>query len=148
MHFSARYWCSAKLALQSSQHNWPGAVSMTKHVLHPDLMEAGQPAVPIGIPTLVKIAFDGSDLAPVWNMLVERVKANPRDAAALVDLSSIALIQGRPNDRIALQKMAFELQRIYRQPPAASTGASLNVLAFMSPGDFMDSMPIEFLLER
>jgi hypothetical protein len=121
---------------------------MTKHVPNMGLDGADHPPVPMGIPTLVKMAFDGVDLSPVWNSLVGRVNENPSDAAALVDLSTIALVQGRPNDRIALQNMALELQRVYRQPPQANAAASLRVLAFMSPGDFMDSMPVEFLLER
>ena len=116
------------------------------------------PAVPIGLPTLIKLAFDGVDLAPVWNTLVGRVNDDPRDAAALFDLSTIAHIQGRPNDRAALQAWALELQRLYRQPPAASpiqpspgsgggTGKGIRLLAFMAPGDFMANMPIGFLLE-
>ncbi|MGZ5897666.1 MAG: hypothetical protein ACXWJ6_15600, partial [Xanthobacteraceae bacterium] len=121
---------------------------MTKHVPNIGLNGAEAPPVPMGIPTLVKMAFDGVDLSPVWNSLVGRVNENPSDAAALVDLSTIALVQGRPDDRIALQNMALELQRIYRQPPPANASASLRVLALMAPGDFMDSMPVEFLLER
>src|ERR1700676_3204284 len=113
---------------------------MTKHVPNIGLDGANYPPVPMGIPTLVKMAFDGVDLSPVWNSLVGRVNENPSDAAALVDLSTIALVQGRPGDRIALQNMAWELQRVYRQPPQADAAASLRVLAFMSPGNFMDSM--------
>jgi hypothetical protein len=104
-----------------------------------DVVEFGyaaheSPAVPIGLPTLIKLAFDGIDLAPLWNTLVGRVNDDPRDAAALFDLSTIAHIQGRPNDRAALQAWALELQRLYRQPPAAtptqpapSTSASTRV---------------------
>ena len=121
---------------------------MTKHVSNICLGDAAQPAIPIGIPTLVKMAFDGMDLAPTWNALVSRVNENENDAAALIDLSTIALIQGRPNDRVALQNMAFKLRRIYRQPCVSSSPVSLRVLAFMAPGDFMDSMPIEFLLDH
>ena len=57
------------------------------------------PPVPIGLPALCKMAFDGLDLAPVWNDLVLRVQAQPDDAAALLDLSTIAQLQGRPQDR-------------------------------------------------
>jgi glutathione synthase/RimK-type ligase-like ATP-grasp enzyme len=116
------------------------------------------PAVPIGLPTLIKLAFDGVDLAPLWNTLVGRVNDDPRDAAALFDLSTIAHIQGRPNDRAALQAWALELRRLYRQPPAATPaqsspgsggqkGRGIRLLAFMAPGDFMANMPIGFLLE-
>jgi hypothetical protein len=48
------------------------------------------PVTPIGLPTLCQMAFDGLDLAPVWNKLVHRVNAMPGDAAALLDLSTIA----------------------------------------------------------
>jgi hypothetical protein len=103
--------------------------------------------VPIGIPALVKMAFDGHDLAPLWNALVHRVNEDPSDAAALLDLSSIALLQGRPKDRLALQAMALEQGRIFRQPPASAATATPRVLAFMGRGTFMDNMPVEFLLE-
>ncbi|HLL26092.1 MAG TPA: hypothetical protein VKT73_00370 [Xanthobacteraceae bacterium] len=103
--------------------------------------------VPIGLPALAKLAFDGCDLAPVWNQLVHRVTADPLDAAAYMDLSTIAHLQGRPEDRIALQSEALRLQRIYRQPSAIDGPHSLRLLAFMAPGDFMANIPIEFLLE-
>jgi hypothetical protein len=67
------------------------------------------PATPIGLPTLCKMAFDGLDLAPVWNKLVHRVNAQPDDAAALLDLSTIAQLQGRTQDRVALQAAALQL---------------------------------------
>jgi hypothetical protein len=110
------------------------------------------PAIPIGLPTLIQMAFEGRDLAPVWNALVRRVNDDPRDAAALMDLSTIAHIQGRPSDRSLLQTWALELRRLYRQPssgPAAEACAArpLRLLAFMAPGDFMANMPIGFLLQ-
>jgi glutamate/tyrosine decarboxylase-like PLP-dependent enzyme len=113
--------------------------------------DARPPAVPIGLPTLIKMAFDGRDLAPVWNELVGRVNDDPHDAAAIMDLATIAHIQGRPGDRAALQSWALKLQRIYRQPSsqraARTTSQPLRLLAFMAPGDFMANMPIGFLLE-
>ena len=36
--------------------------------------------VPIGLPALARLAFDGCDLTPLWNRLVERVTANSNDA--------------------------------------------------------------------
>jgi hypothetical protein len=118
-----------------------------------DAVEAGPagPVAPIGLPALVKMAFDGEELAPLWNLLALRAQADPHDAAALMDLSMIAHIQGRPDDRAALQGWALEVQRIFRQPAAAIPGAKgrgLRVLAFMAPGDFMANMPIGFLLEN
>jgi hypothetical protein len=104
--------------------------------------------MPIGMPTLVKMAFDGADLAPVWNRLVARVNENPDDAGALIDLSTIALVQGRPYDRVSLQEMALKVQRVYRQQPVGDASGALRVLAFLSPGVLMDNMPVEFLLEH
>lgn len=105
------------------------------------------PAIPIGLARLCKLAFDGLDLAPVWNQLVHRVKAEPDDAAALLDLSTIAQLQGRPKDSLALQAAALQLQRIYRQPAAVTAHRPLRLLAFMAPGGFMANTPLQFLLE-
>lgn len=102
---------------------------------------------PIGLPALVKMAFDGNDLAPTWNMLVEQVTESGADAAALLDLSTIAHLQGRPHDRIALQAEALRFSRVYRQPAVNAATAPLKVLAFMAPGDFMANIPLEFMLE-
>ena len=106
-----------------------------------------QPATPIGLPALCKMAFEGLDLAPVWNDLVHRVQVQPDDAAALLDLSTIAQLQGRPQDRLELQSAALNLQRIYRRPAAIDSEPSLKLLAFMAPGDFMANTPLEFMLE-
>ena len=105
------------------------------------------PATPIGLPTLCQMAFDGIDLAPVWNTLVHRVTEKPGDAAALLDLSTIAQLQGRPQDRCALQSAALRLQRVYRRPAAVNVEHPLRLLAFMTPGDFMANTPLEFMLE-
>jgi len=105
------------------------------------------PATPIGLPALCKMAFDGLDLAPVWNKLVLQVKAQPDDAAALLDLSTIAQLQGRPEDRQELQAAALKLQKVYRRPAAIEADRPLRVLAFMAPGDFMANTPLEFMLE-
>ena len=121
---------------------------MSRHATGAVRKDNDQPAMPIGMPTLVKMAFDGTDLAPVWNTLVARVNENPDDAGALIDLSTIALVQGRPHDRVSLQEMALKVQRIYRQQPVGEARGSLRVLAFLSPGVLMDNMPVEFLLEH
>ena len=105
------------------------------------------PAVPIGMPALCQMAFDGLDLAPVWNRLVHQVSAQPADAAALLDLSTIAQLQGRPQDRRELQSAALSMQRIYRRPAAVDVPRPLKLLAFMAPGDFMANTPLEFMLD-
>jgi len=104
-------------------------------------------ATPIGMPALAKMAFNGVDLAPLWNALVGSFNARPDDAAALLDLSTIAQLQGRPQDGLALQSKALALQRIYRRPAEVAGQQSLKLLAFMAPGDLMTNTPLEFLLE-
>jgi hypothetical protein len=89
---------------------------MTVAVMQTEMATAERPPTPIGNLKLSAMALGGADLAPVWNSLVERVSADPRDAAAFLDLATIAYIQGRPDDRALLQARAFELTRIYRQP--------------------------------
>jgi hypothetical protein len=93
------------------------------------------------------MAFDGLDLAPVWNELVLRVRSKPDDAAALLDLSTIAQLQGRPQDRRELQLAAISLQSIYRRPAEAVAAKPLRLLAFMAPGDFMANTPLEFMID-
>lgn len=103
--------------------------------------------MPIGLPALCKMAFDGLDLAPVWNELVLRVRARPDDAAALLDLSTIAQLQGRPQHRRELQLAALSLQSIYRRPAEIANARPLKLLALMAPGDFMANTPLEFMLD-
>src|SRR6266436_1516354 len=91
---------------------------LKRHPMIEDVTEtspamSAYPAVPIGRPTLVKMTFDGADLIPVWDMLMDRVNDNPRDAAALIDLSTIAHIAGQSGDRTSLQDAALNLQRVY-----------------------------------
>jgi hypothetical protein len=105
------------------------------------------PPTPIGLPTLAKLAFDGMDLAPIWNTLVGQVINDAGDTAALIDLSTIAHLQGRPADRLALQRQALEINCIYRQPSTTATARPIKLLAFMAPGDFMANIPVEFMLE-
>lgn len=101
------------------------------------------PPVPIGLARLSKLAFDGCDLAPLTDELSARALAVPPDAAALMDLSTIAQLTGRRDDRLMLQAGALSIQRIYRQPSAED---GLRLLAFMAPGDFLANTPLEFML--
>jgi hypothetical protein len=103
------------------------------------------PPVPIGLARLAKLAFDGQDLALLADELSARALAVPPDPAALMDLSTIAQLTGRPDDRLMLQMGALSLQRVYRQPAAAE--GTLRLLAFMAPGDFLANTPLEFMLQ-
>jgi hypothetical protein len=103
------------------------------------------PPSPIGLARLAKMAFDGVDLGPLWEELSARALAVPPDAAALMDLSIIAMLKERRDHRLALQARALTLHRRYRQPAAGADGPRL--LAFMAPGDFLANTPVEFMLQ-
>lgn len=104
-----------------------------------------EPPLLIGNPQLAAMALAGADLAPVWNGLVTRATGKQPDAAAFLDLATIAHIQGRPQDRAALRAKAFELSRMFRLPFTESA-ETVRVLAFMAGGDYLANMPIDFLL--
>lgn len=101
----------------------------------------------IGNAAIATMAMQEIDLAPLWNALVKRATANPHDAGAFLDLSTIANIQGRPADRVQLRNHAFSLSRLFRKPAACDDDAAIHVLALLGPGEYLPNMPIEFLLE-
>lgn len=105
--------------------------------------DEASPPTPVGLARLAKMAFEGQDLAPVWDALMARALAQPPDPAALMDLSTIAQLKGRRDDRLTLQARALSMQRLYRQPAAAG---GIRLLAFMAPGDFLANTPVEFML--
>jgi hypothetical protein len=112
-----------------------------------DLAPDARPPVPIGLARLAKMAFDGESLHPLWESLAERATKIPPDTAALIDLSTIANIMGRRDDRLALQAQALGLQRLYRQRPGPAAAGAVRLLAFMAPGDFLANTPVEFMLD-
>jgi len=111
------------------------------------LAASEEPKAPIGIAKLAKLAFDGLNLSPIWMALVERVNRNPEDAAAFLDLSTIARIQGRQRDSDVLQSHALELRRVYHHAAPTPAVDNVRLLVFKAPGDFMANLPIEFMLE-
>jgi hypothetical protein len=111
------------------------------------LAPAPSPLAPalIGLAALMRQAMRGEDLGPVAQQLLARLNADPADAAAWMDLSTLAPLRGAAAQRAGLQARALESQRLYRQPAAGVAAATLLVL--VAPGDFMANTPIEFLLE-
>jgi hypothetical protein len=79
---------------------------MTVAPLEAEFSKTALPPVPLGNSKLATMALGGLDLAPVWNSLVGRVNKDPNDAAAFLDLATIAYIQGRPDDRARLRTNA------------------------------------------
>lgn len=104
---------------------------------HPSLIEGKAP--------IVRAVFEGRDIAPLWNGLFGRVSADITDAAAFLDVSILLHAIGEEDKAALSQKAALELRRTYRIRNGRGTG--LNVLVFVTAGDFMANTPIEFLLE-
>ena len=86
------------------------------------------PAAPIGLARLAKLAFDGNDLAPIGLELIERITARPDDAAALMDLSIILQLTGDRATALGVQRQALELRQTYRQSPAITSEAGVQLL--------------------
>jgi glutathione synthase/RimK-type ligase-like ATP-grasp enzyme len=102
-------------------------------------------AQPMGIARLSKLAFDGADLRPLCNGLIDRFVAGDRDAASLMDLATLEQLFGNVDGGIACQRAALEQTRLYRLPSARP--ASLRLLALAAPGDIGTNTPLDFLLE-
>jgi len=109
--------------------------------------EPNAPPTPMGMRALAKMAFAGTDLAPLRSTLVHRMVMEPENAAVLMDLATIEQLFGNRDDALHLQADALQLSRIFRRPQIGASGAPLRLLAFMAPGDFMANTPLEFLLE-
>ncbi len=120
---------------------------MSANALATRLTGTHEPAVPIGLAWLASAAFAGANLAPLGLQLLERAMADPQDAAALMDLSTILQLNGDRAGAMAAQAQALRVQRLYRQPPALVSRDGIRLLAFLAPGDFMANTPLEFLLE-
>lgn len=116
------------------------------NVRHIAISEPRPPAL-IGLATLAKIAFRGGDLGPIRQSLADRMRRDPQDAAAIMDLSLLELFQGHEQNRAQLQARALNLQNVYRHEPAIAVAEPMTVLALAAPGNLMANTPIEFLLE-
>ncbi|MBN9548815.1 MAG: tetratricopeptide repeat-containing protein, partial [Alphaproteobacteria bacterium] len=103
------------------------------------------PAPIDGKAPIVRAVFEGREISPLWNSLFGRVSADITDAAAFLDVSILLQAIGEEDKAALSQKAALELKRTYRI--RNGSGAGLNVLVFVTAGDFMANTPIEFLLE-
>jgi len=104
------------------------------------------PPVCIGLAALARTAFEGGDLTVIWDRLIARVSADPTDAAALMDLSTMLLLNSQIENGLAVQAQALALSRVFERP-AQAPAPSLRLLAIMTAGDMMANTPLDFLLE-
>ncbi|MBI1218832.1 MAG: tetratricopeptide repeat-containing protein [Rhodobacteraceae bacterium] len=98
-----------------------------------------------GLAALARIAFAQGDLRPEAARRIARLEADPQDAAALVDLATILQAQGLAEPARALLAEAMEITRDYTV--VHGDGSGPQVLALVTPGDFMANTPLDFLLE-
>jgi glutathione synthase/RimK-type ligase-like ATP-grasp enzyme len=118
----------------------------TAPAAYPPTVSTGEFAT-IGLAALASMAFAGADLQPVQRHLIERLAADPQDAAALMDLATLTQLAGDRASGLALQQQALRLQPLYRRPAPAGEAPGPRLLAFMADGDFMANTPVDFLLE-
>jgi len=98
----------------------------------------------IGLAAILRIAYEGGSLQDLWSMLLARVRADPEDAAALMDMSVVKQAAGDRELGLQLQAAALQFASVYRRPHGRGDG--LKVTAFVTLGDFMANTPIDFLL--
>jgi hypothetical protein len=107
----------------------------------------------MGLAKIAKLAFDGTNLAPLWQQLTARFTTHETDAIALLDmcaaLMDMCLIDQLLNNAergMTLQAQALAVCQLY-QLPARTSPARLTVLGFVT-GDIINAnTPIEFLIE-
>lgn len=108
-------------------------------------MNHSQPAL-MGLARLMRMAFEGLSLMPLAETLKARAEKDPRDANALMDLSTALQLHGLRDAGLATLSLALQTQQIYELP--AQQGPSIRLLAIMAPGDLMANAPLPFLVEN
>ena len=103
------------------------------------------PSTLIGVAPLMRQAFMDVDLRPLGAELLARAQANPDDANAIFDFSTVLQLTGERDAALAVQMEAIRINSLYAIPSVLPT--RLRLLAIMGPGDLMSNTPIEFLLE-
>jgi glutathione synthase/RimK-type ligase-like ATP-grasp enzyme len=99
----------------------------------------------LGLAKLFKMAFDGVDLSPLGQALLERARQNQDDAEALMDLSILLQLKRSPEIALGVQAQALAIRPLYHLPAERET--TIKLLALMAPGDMMTNTPLEFLVE-
>lgn len=99
----------------------------------------------IGVAPLMRQAFMDVDLRPLGAELLARAQADPDDANAVFDFSTVLQLTGEREAALAVQMEAIRIHPLYTIP--SKMPARLRLLAIMGPGDLMSNTPIEFLLE-
>jgi hypothetical protein len=113
---------------------------------HNDVVHAAA-ADRIGFARITKMAFDGIDLRPLWQSLMQQVADGTAGAGVALDLSLIAQLLGDKQTGLMIQAQALAFHRLYRSP-CSTAQPGLRVLALAADIDMGGNTPIEFLLEE
>jgi hypothetical protein len=115
----------------------------------PDLADAvPMVAAPrIGFARLTKMAFDGVNLQPLWQSLMDRVADGSVDAGNGIDMSLLAQLFGEKQTGLQIQDEVLATHRLFRSP-CSMQPPRLRVLALAAAMDMGGNTPIEFLLEE
>src|SRR5947209_18252683 len=73
----------------------------------------------IGFARLTRMAFNGIDLTPLWQRLMEEVADGTADAGCALDLSLIAQLLGEKETGLLIQAEALAFHQLYRSPCSA-----------------------------
>ena len=98
----------------------------------------------LGLHRILPMAFEHQDMTGLWEERLERVTVNPRDAAALMDMSMILQSLGQTHEALALLDQAVALQKDFCV--VHGDGSGMRLLALITPGDFMANTPVDCLL--
>ncbi|NNM82996.1 MAG: RimK family alpha-L-glutamate ligase [Burkholderiales bacterium] len=99
----------------------------------------------LGLARLMKMAFDGKDLSPLGEELIRRIEADPLDAEAMMDLSTLLQLKFQPEVALSIQAQALAQKTLYHLP--AKYPGGIRLLSLNAPGDLMTNAPLEFLVE-
>ena len=108
--------------------------------------DADRPNQPLlGLAALMTMTCSGMSLTDVANRLMARLKGNPRDAEALMDLAVISHLWFKHDIGLATQAQALKIKRLYQLP--ASGSVKIRLLALMHHGDLAANTPLELIVQ-
>jgi hypothetical protein len=104
------------------------------------------PVPRLGFALLTQMAFDGVDLRPLWQDLMDKVAAGTASAGDGIDLSLLTQLLGDKPNGLAIQNEVLAQHRLFRSP-CDMQPPRLRVLALAAAIDMGGNTPIDFLLE-
>ena len=99
----------------------------------------------LGQAAILRAAFEGRDLGPVFEALIHRVTEDSTDAQSLYDIHLILRASGQPGNADEILTQALAMRRDFQVIHGKGTG--LKILCLVATGDFMANTPVDFLLE-